>query len=102
MKHIVNHKLVKSGETTRWVFSNPRNKLQVGVLTRTSLYPALPHIHQVKLVLSLPIEGMNGVCIRCEGFHQAWTIANRECYRRGKLLNRLFVFPILFAKGCVY
>lgn len=92
MKTIVENKQVLFGPTKRWIFSNPRNHLQVGVLT----------CKQEKLFLSLPVEGMGGMQIECIGFSKAWRIANRECYRRGKLFNRLVTYPLLFLKGKVH
>lgn len=78
--------VVESATTRRWVFWNPKTGRQVAVFSEYSNRGSR---------LSIPIEGMGGWHVSCH-FDEALHIANRECYRRGWLFNRLAGMPILY------
>jgi hypothetical protein len=78
--------VVASATTKRYVFWNPKTGRQVAVFSWSETGGTK---------LSVPIEGMGGWHVSCT-WDEACRIANRECYRRGWLFNRLVSVPSFF------
>lgn len=96
-------------DTWRWVFYNPETNLQVAVLTWVPLGEGAEEQGYLPLsknlnhfTLSIPIEGMGGWHVRCSSLEEAWKIANLECSRGGKFVNRFWNYPWWFVQDKVF
>jgi hypothetical protein len=94
-------KVVLDGSRGTWraVYYNPRNKHQVAVIS-TYCYEREGNLERwTDYKVSVPIEGRGGWHIELRTLKQARSVANLECTKGGKLLNRLVVIPLAFLGG---